>query len=418
MSGAMERIVRRLYRSPGHHTPRLWSVWLAAPAVVLVSAGVVWLIYKWMYSIAPVVELKSPTGEKRFGVDKTATLRLSIAVSGAVGAVLAGLYAYRKQKLSEGDARRADGELFATKYGRSAELLGHDSAAVRLAGVYAVARLADDWYEQRQVCIDVLCAYLRMPYEPDASSPAYRHGEREVRLTILEVIRQHITAEQPPHRSWRGFSLDFRGAIFDGGSLAGAKFVDGIVDFSRATFLGDGFDLSGADFSGARVLFESARFESGFVSLCGSTFKAGTLHFAGCYLVGGNLNFTSAVISGAKLDFSGATFRSGSVDLQSSQFILGGAVFDESTVSGANFDFRGTAFRGGYLSFSTLQLLDGNIAFGGSEFIGTHVNFDHAELVAGTLNFASARHDGGPVTFDGLLPHRTRIEWGPFAPAI
>ncbi|MFD9499878.1 hypothetical protein [Streptomyces sp. NPDC060035] len=34
--------------------------------------------------------------------------------------------------------------------------LGHDQAAVRLAGVYALARLADDWAEQRQVCIDVL----------------------------------------------------------------------------------------------------------------------------------------------------------------------------------------------------------------------------------------------------------------------
>lgn len=28
----------------------------------------------------------------------------------------------------------------------------------------AHARLADDWTEQRQACIDVLCAYLRMPY--------------------------------------------------------------------------------------------------------------------------------------------------------------------------------------------------------------------------------------------------------------
>jgi hypothetical protein len=32
--------------------------------------------------------------------------------------------------------------------------------------VYALAGLADDWPENRQTCVDVLCAYLRMPYEP------------------------------------------------------------------------------------------------------------------------------------------------------------------------------------------------------------------------------------------------------------
>jgi hypothetical protein len=32
---------------------------------------------------------------------------------------------------------------------------------VRLAGVYEMARLADDWADQRQTCVDVLCACLR-----------------------------------------------------------------------------------------------------------------------------------------------------------------------------------------------------------------------------------------------------------------
>ena len=49
-----------------------------------------------------------------------------------------------------------------------AEQLGSDKPpAVRLAGVHAMAGLADDWQDNRQTCIDVLCAYLRMPYEPD-----------------------------------------------------------------------------------------------------------------------------------------------------------------------------------------------------------------------------------------------------------
>jgi hypothetical protein len=53
-------------------------------------------------------------------------------------------------------------ERFATAAGQ----LGSDKPPeVRLAGVYAMAGLADDWPENRQTCVDVLCGYLRMPYE-------------------------------------------------------------------------------------------------------------------------------------------------------------------------------------------------------------------------------------------------------------
>ncbi len=52
------------------------------------------------------------------------------------------------------------------RFATAAEQLGSDKPAVRLAGVHAMAGLADDWEENRHTCIDVLCAYLRMPYEP------------------------------------------------------------------------------------------------------------------------------------------------------------------------------------------------------------------------------------------------------------
>src|SRR6516165_6610999 len=59
-------------------------------------------------------------------------------------------------------------ERFATAAGQ----LGSDKPAIRLAGVYAMAGLADDWEENRQTCVDVLCGYLRMPYEPDPGDEA------------------------------------------------------------------------------------------------------------------------------------------------------------------------------------------------------------------------------------------------------
>src|SRR5215470_7603726 len=59
------------------------------------------------------------------------------------------------------------------RFATAAEQLGSDKpAAVRLAGVYAMTGLADDWQENRQTCVNVLCAYLRMPYEPDPGEEA------------------------------------------------------------------------------------------------------------------------------------------------------------------------------------------------------------------------------------------------------
>jgi hypothetical protein len=55
----------------------------------------------------------------------------------------------------------------------AAEQLGSDKPAVRLAGVYAMAGLADDWEENRQTCVDVLCAYLQLPYEPDLGAQMF-----------------------------------------------------------------------------------------------------------------------------------------------------------------------------------------------------------------------------------------------------
>jgi len=59
------------------------------------------------------------------------------------------------------------------RFATAASQLGSDKPpAVRLAGVYAMEGLAADWEENRQTCVDVLRAYLRMPYEPDPGPDA------------------------------------------------------------------------------------------------------------------------------------------------------------------------------------------------------------------------------------------------------
>jgi hypothetical protein len=127
------------WQRQGHdHTPDLWVVWLVAPIWVTVATALAGVIY---------LGLLGPNGGPA-SRDQLELIKTTITVAGFVGAVLVGVYGYRKQRLVKGDARRADAEQLAQRYTTAAGQLGHEKAAVRLAGVYAMARLADDWDDQ------------------------------------------------------------------------------------------------------------------------------------------------------------------------------------------------------------------------------------------------------------------------------
>ena len=104
-----------------------------------------------------------------------------------------------------GVAQRVATDALAKRYQDAASQLGHDKAAVILAGVYAMARLADDWPEHRQSCVDVLCSYLRMPTHHETRQAA--EGEKQVRITILRLIGDHLDATRPIN--WCDCDFDF-----------------------------------------------------------------------------------------------------------------------------------------------------------------------------------------------------------------
>ena len=56
-------------------------------------------------------------------------------------------------------------------YTKAADQLGSSKAPVRLAGLHALERLAQNTPDQRQAIVDVICAYLRMPYTPPEDQP-------------------------------------------------------------------------------------------------------------------------------------------------------------------------------------------------------------------------------------------------------
>ena len=326
------------------------------------------------------------------------------------------------------------------RFATAAEQLGSDKPAVRLAGVYAMAGLADDWEENRQTCVDVLCATLRMPYEPDPGQNASKPQQlsflaiREVRHTVIRVITAHLVEDAAV--PWQGLNFDFTGVVFDGGNFFGAKFSHGRVSFHGAEFSGV-VSFHGAEFSGAKVSFYGARSASGKLGFGAAKFSGGEVDFSGAKFTGANLDFTAATFSGGEVDFGpwgftefsggkvsfycarfssgkvrfSAEFSGGEVDFTGAEFTgakvdFGGAKFTGAKVdfgsrfSGGAVDFRGAKFTGGEVDFTGAKFTGGEVDFTGAKFTGAKVDFGRAKFADG-VRFGSARFSGGTVDFSG-----------------
>ncbi|WP_421673657.1 pentapeptide repeat-containing protein [Streptomyces europaeiscabiei] len=329
---------------------RLWKVGraltLAFAAAVLVAGGI-------FYGLVELLDFKE--------IDSTAKLdaktlfdlvKLSFGVVAGAGALVALVVAYRRQRVDEAGAHREATRLHTERFSQAVDKLGSDSPAVRLGGVHALAGLADDAPDDnlRQTCIDVLCAYLQLPFTPDpGDDPAHQEEHhrylafRKVRHTILRLIGDHYRRPHGTHRSWQGCNLDLTGVT-----------IDGDMDFDGATFSTGEVSFVGATFSGGRVDFEGATFSDGTVHFGHATFSDGTVHFDHATFSGGIVPFRDAAFSGGTVDFSSVRFISGAVD-------FGGASFSGGTVS-----FEGATFSGG------------TVSFGGAGFFGGTVDFDRA----------------------------------------
>ena len=186
-------------RQGGDGEARLWHIGTALAVSFTVAVvgliGLAWLA--WV--------LLGAAGFRRNGPpalhDTVGILQLVFASVAGAGALVALIVAYRRQKVAEADSSHDRTRVFNERFTTIAAQLGDDKPAVRLAGVHAMAGLADDWKANRQTCIDVLCAYLRLPHEPDpgeeAPAPerlAFR-ASREVRRTVIRVIATHLRPE-------------------------------------------------------------------------------------------------------------------------------------------------------------------------------------------------------------------------------
>ncbi|MFD9888393.1 pentapeptide repeat-containing protein [Amycolatopsis sp. NPDC059027] len=158
---------------------------------------------------------------------------------------------------AELDRERVGDERFA----KSVELLGHEADQVRVGALHALAGLARSRESYRQTVLDVLCSYLRRPFEyphaddvlTGAKSPdPAKDQERQVRLTAQRLIGDLL----PPHNAVDApaYKLDLTGAeleYFDLSEHTIGELVMRYVSLHSSTNLSKCRILRAAYFTGA-----------------------------------------------------------------------------------------------------------------------------------------------------------------------
>ncbi|MFJ3594739.1 pentapeptide repeat-containing protein [Streptomyces sp. NPDC090231] len=401
-------MLRRRSRSLNERELRLWKVGralvLTFVAAVLVAGGV-------FYGLVVLLDFQE--------IDTTAKLdaktlfdlvKLSFGVVAGAGALVALVVAYRRQRVDEAGAHREATRLHTERFSQAVDKLGSDSPAVRLGGVHALAGLADDAPDDnlRQTCIDVLCAYLQLPFTLDPGNDPTHQEEhhrylalRKVRHTILRLIGDHYRKPAGSHGSWQGCNLDLTGVI-----------IDGSMDFTGATFSRSAVLFDDAVFSGGRVLFKSAVFSGGRVSFIGAVFSGGRVTFEGAVFSSRKVSFVGAVVSGGRVVFADVAFSGGTVlfddaMLSGGTVLFNGAEFSSGAVTFVNAAFSGSrvlfddaAFSGCRVLFGHAVFSDGRVHFDDAMFSGSTVHFNETVFADGTVRFRNAVFSGGAVNFE------------------
>ncbi|MGW4535928.1 pentapeptide repeat-containing protein [Nocardia sp. NPDC004340] len=358
-----------------HRSGLLVSV-LAAVAGGLAIAGLTWWgLWRFL-------------GAKAETPNQLDLSRISLAVAAGIGGAVALVVAYRKQR----DAERGR---FAEVFGAAAGQLGDPDVAVRIAGVYAMAGVADEFSARwrRQQCVDVLCGYLRLPYQPEEGAShlvsksqriedhgtavervyTYRQNDRQVRDTIVRVIAEHLRPSAETR--WSSCDFDFTDAVFENADFRYAVFAGRNTRFTNAMFL-----------SGRTVTFEQARFLGKRVTFRGAIFRSAAVFDKAI--------FTHTAVHRADRDdtaatFAEATFGSGG-SFEGAEFRGTRTAFDRTTFAGERTSFANAVFAADQTTFERAVFDGDRITFTGAEFTGARVTFADSRFYTESSSFDCA----------------------------
>lgn len=175
----------------------------------------------------------------------------------------------------------------------------NEPRTAQLAGVHAMAELADDWEEERQACVNVLCAYLR-----GQENRAFLDN-RDVGHAIIRVITEHLRKDKG--FLWEDLEFDFTSAVFNGADFSGIRIHEGTMIFDNVEFASGMVSFHGAKFSKSTLNFRGARFTDGTVSFDRANFFEAAINFQAAQFHGGMLAFNGELCmnNSCEQDFCG-----------------------------------------------------------------------------------------------------------------
>jgi Pentapeptide repeats (9 copies) len=242
-----------------------WWMLSAAAAVIIVSL----IVTVWLLAIAGGANAGTDRANSRLDAVRTG-LAAGAGAGAAVGLMLAFRRQYHQEVATDLTNRDATERRITELYTKAVEQLGNNKAPVRLGGLYALERLAQDNPAQHQTIVNVICAYLRMPFASEAlpgqpgpeiteAAEASAAGtdasaetlsdkwqqERQVRLTAQRILADHLRINwfegqpepgPPGPEFWSSMRLDLTGAILI--DLSFYRILAAEARFAGATFIG------------------------------------------------------------------------------------------------------------------------------------------------------------------------------------
>jgi Pentapeptide repeats (9 copies) len=302
-------------------------------------------------------------------------------------------------------------------YTKAADQLGSERAPLRLAGLYALERLAQNTGAQRQTIVNVLCAYLRMPFfspheeHPPVAGDEERNRydrsrqERQVRLTAqcIVTLNLHHSSDDADGGGqlttfWPNIDLDLTDAHLEDFNFANCHVRN--ARFAEARFSGEAI-FSLTHFNGDAT-FERTRFNT-TTNFNGAQFSKNVI-FVGT-LFGEDATFTRA-------QFDRTTTFDRTQFSQNATFSMvrfnGDATFSLAIFNGDT-TFSGARFNGD-ATFNGVQF-DETATFKGAQFNNEDATFTRAQFREDAI-FAQARFNenamfeeaqfGGDAMFEGV----------------
>jgi hypothetical protein len=131
-------------------------VWAGVVVLLFTATALGFLV--WPFPLIPA----GSSGE-RLDALRTA-LTIGAGAAGAATLLLAGRRQVHLEEAAAATELDARERRITELYIKAVDQLGAGTAPVRLGGLHALERLAQDNPDHRQTAVDVICSYLRMPF--------------------------------------------------------------------------------------------------------------------------------------------------------------------------------------------------------------------------------------------------------------